>query len=423
MRVLWITNTPPIKRTASGIRSNGAGWIVSLENELKKREQIELGITFQLEGTTLEPFRNDSVQYFPLPVLDAKSNLFDIVKRWQHPIETNKILPYIQQVINDFKPDVIQIFGTEYPYGLIIPSTKVPVVIQLQGNLTICGLKWFAGISSLKILRYTSLKTLVKAYGLWHLYYIFNKRAKRERELMRDCQHYIGRTDWDRRITNVFSKGRNYYHCDELLRNEFYLTEPWQYKPSEKVILISTISAMAYKGLENILDTAVLLQNNLNLTFEWNVAGVTGNEEIVQIISKVRKCSFADFNITFLGSLQANDLIEKLKSAHFYIHPSHIENSPNSVCEAMMVGMPIVATFAGGTSSIVANGVEGILVQDGDPYMMAGTISEFSKNTQQMISMASNARATAMARHNREKVAADMEEIYKTIIQNRISAK
>lgn len=44
MRVLWFTNTP--SRYASFGGYNGGGWIYSLEEEMSKREDIDLGIAF-----------------------------------------------------------------------------------------------------------------------------------------------------------------------------------------------------------------------------------------------------------------------------------------------------------------------------------------------------------------------------------------
>lgn len=41
--------------------------------------------------------------------------------------------------------------------------------------------------------------------------------------------------------------------------------------------------------------------------------------------------------------------------------PSHIENSPNNLCEAMILGMPCIATDAGGTSTLLSNMKDGLL--------------------------------------------------------------
>ena len=43
------------------------------------------------------------------------------------------------------------------------------------------------------------------------------------------------------------------------------------------------------------------------------------------------------------------------------LHPSYIDNSPNSVCEAQLVGLPVVASNVGGVSSLITEGETGLL--------------------------------------------------------------
>ena len=77
---------------------------------------------------------------------------------------------------------------------------------------------------------------------------------------------------------------------------------------------------------------------------------------------------------------------------HIYIAISHIENSPNSLCEALILGAPCIATNAGGTSSLIEDGNNGILIQDGDAYSMAGAIIELTENYNIAIDYGNSAR-------------------------------
>jgi len=117
-----------------------------------------------------------------------------------------------------------------------------------------------------------------------------------------------------------------------------------------------------------------------------------------------------------MGSLAAEDLAEELTKSTIYIHPSHIENSPNSVCEAMLTGMPVIATLAGGIPSIVDNLKEGILVQDGDPYALAGAIVELLKDPGQARKLGETAREKALSRHRPENIINQLTGIYSRIL-------
>jgi glycosyltransferase involved in cell wall biosynthesis len=122
--------------------------------------------------------------------------------------------------------------------------------------------------------------------------------------------------------------------------------------------------------------------------------------------------------VKFKGSVNARDLHASLLTSTCYVHPSHIENSPNSVCEAMISGLPIIATNAGGLPSIIKDGEDGILVQNDDPYALAGAVMELLNSPVKMKLFSENARQTAMVRHNPSKVIEDLLGIYENVLNS-----
>jgi len=101
--------------------------------------------------------------------------------------------------------------------------------------------------------------------------------------------------------------------------------------------------------------------------FEWRVAGISNNDLIVKVVKKFLKSLYPKSNLILLGKLSELELINNLLNSNLYVMPSHIENSPNNLCEAMMLGMPCIATCVGGTASLINNNDDGVLIQDGDP--------------------------------------------------------
>ena len=120
-----------------------------------------------------------------------------------------------------------------------------------------------------------------------------------------------------------------------------------------------------------------------------------------------------------LGRKDANSMIDILLASDLFIQVSHIENSPNSLCEAMLLGMPIIASYAGGTSSMLSNGEEGVLVQDGDPYVLAGKIMSTTSDYDKAIAMATNARKRALKRHDPQNVVVELLNVYNHILNNK----
>jgi glycosyltransferase involved in cell wall biosynthesis len=415
--VLWFSNTPSLSADYLHDKSIGGGWIGALEAELSNIPSIQLGISFNHERD-IKPFQLNKTNYFPVHLPSPKGKIKKLVSRWKKPIQNETdVQPYLD-VVDVFKPDIIHIFGTEGIFGLIISKTNVPCVIHLQGILTLYFYKWYSGLTLVDILRYSKKWLILKGFGNYHNYLIIKKEAKRERKIFKQCKFFMGRTDWDRRITSVLSPDSKYFHCDEMIRREFYSHEWLRIKNRDTFMIITTIKNNISKGLKTIFECKRLL-NEMNLRFKivWKIAGISSTDEIAYVVEKKYKSTFNENDILLLGPLDEKELINEMLTADAFVHPSHIDNSPNSVCEAMLLGMPVIATFAGGIPSIVENKKEGLLVQDGDPYALAGAIMELQENSSYANELGMNARAKARVRHNPQRIINEVIKIYSSIIE------
>ena len=384
---------------------------------MAKSKEIDLGVAFPFGFSHQGSFSIENTCYYPFPYSRTRSRIGRIIDKWKFAIEPEDEIEYYLSIIEQFRPDIIHIFGSERSFGLIVKRCGVPVILQIQGNLTICSMKWTTGISLSQMLRYSDKMNLLLGYSIFHEYYLLRKRSIREQKILKECKFIIGRTDWDRRITKIFAPQSIYYYCDELIREEFY-NKRWEYQKNNKTIIISTLSPIAYKGLEVVLMAASLLKETKKIDFEWQIAGVKGSEELIKIIERSKRMKFKDTNVKFKGSMDANRLAETLLNSSCYVHPSHIENSPNSVCEAMIIGLPIIATYAGGIPSIVKDRSEGILVQDGDPYALSGAILELLESPADMKLFSENAKKKALKRHNPVKIVEEMTSIYRMVLDS-----
>lgn len=416
MRVLWFTNTPSLSEGYLNNKSIGGGWIGSLESELCKVSSIQLGISFNIDRN-VKPFDLNGTAYYPIYVPPLKGRIRNLVSRWKKPIQNERdIQPYLD-VIRKFQPDIINIFGTEGVFGLIISKTSVPCIIHLQGNLIICGEKWYSGLTAVDVIKYSKKWSVLKGFGLFHSYFMNKKTANREKKIFQQCKYFMGRTDWDRRITSVLSPNSKYFHCDEIIRPQFYSHNWMAKKDKTNYIIITTIRNSTYKGLETIFECKKMLKEvKPHCKIIWKIAGISETDEMPYLIQRKYVSTFNENDIQLLGALEEDELVNEMLEADAFIHPSHIDNSPNSLCEAMLLGMPIIATFAGGIPSILENKKEGLLIQDGDPYALAGAIIELKENRNFANQLGTQARAKALIRHDPKKILNDLLNIYSSII-------
>ena len=414
MKILWFSNTPASGEEFLSSKAVSGGWLRSLDKSLKNK--VDLNVAFYYPKMTTS-FLYNEIKYFPIGKENWKLKVLKNI--FVHEFIDQEDINIYSKIIDEVKPDIIHIHGTENPFGSLINKVDIPIIVSIQGNITIYRQKYFSGIEKNYSLykNFSNIRNAVFSKSFFNAYKLFEKASKREIKNLKNTKYIIGRTNWDKRITSIFSPQSTYFHNDEMLRDIFY-TEMWIPNFSGKIVIHTTNSNCFYKGFETLCQTLSLL-NNLDVDIEWRVAGIKNNDSIVQAVKNKLKINYPKKNLLLLGSLNEIELVNKLKEANIYIMTSHIENSPNSLCEAMMLGMPCVSTFAGGSGSIMQDGQEGILIQDGYPWAMAGAILELYKNQSKAMQLGKNARLTALKRHDKEKIVNDLLAIYKTVLNDK----
>lgn len=412
MKVLWFVqeNFDP-SREEGGY--NGAGWISSLCNEIIKNDGIDLAMAFFSKDTRVG--KANGVKYYSMetPELSPFKKIYYRIKgKFNQEEEAlwSKYRNKMLKVLDDFEPDIIQIFGSENKYGLIAAVTNVPVILHIQGVLGpyfnaflppyVSKLDFYFkdGLSPIKI-----IKNLSQIYN-WKM------MTHCESNILRNVYYYFGRTTWDYRIAKLYNQKATYFYCNEVLREPFYEKE-MKRQISSKLKVVSTISSPPYKGYDLILKTAKLLCS-MNLEFEWIVFGNISPSFIEGVIG----IKHEDVHVNLFGVASEKQIKEMLLSSTVYVHPSYIDNSPNSICEAQMCGVPVIATNVGGVCSIVEDGVTGYLVSTNDPYQTAYLVNKLSENQIEVEKICKTAKQIALQRHDKIKIVNQLLTAYNHIL-------
>lgn len=411
MRVLFFASTS-LDPHAPAHGYGGGGWIATLQCELRAKG-IELGYTYLSDRD--EWYKHDGYAYYAVKReeksikekffvgFNPKNTYFE-AKRY------DVCLKKFQKVVEDFRPDIIHVFGSEQCYGLITKYTSVPVVIHLQGILNVYWNAYLTpGVSlSTYCLQCWNPK---KVWSRYQEYMEWYRTCAREREILKNCKYFIGRTDWDKCCTSVLTNGYMYFYGSEMLRTEFH-NAPERKQP-EKLTIVTTSSAAVYKGYDMILKTAKILKDNLGDNFIWKVFG----NVVPEFYEKLLCIKHEEVNVELCGVANPAQLVESFSNCTLYFHPSYIENSPNSVCEAQLSGCPVVACYIGGNDTLVKHGEEGFLVPANDPYMAAARVIQLHEDRELNKRMGETSKATASKRHDRETIVNGLIDIYKRIIE------
>ncbi|MDO8346002.1 MAG: glycosyltransferase family 4 protein [Cellvibrio sp.] len=409
MKILWFANTPCGASERLNPSSQGGGWLSALETQLISSSEVELHVCFQW-NIDMPSFAIAGVTYHPLRRVRMREVLLG--KLLGGVFKRDLVQSYLK-VISIVKPDLIHVHGTEEEFGLIQSFTNIPVVVSIQGLLSNCLFKYFSGISPFRFLVNESFRNHIFLKSALTTFFTFTANAKREQKILSMAKHVIGRTQWDRNSAAVLAKNAQYHHGDEILRESFY-ESVWSQENFSTPLRIVTISSGApYKGFESILQVSRILREQVGIRFTWSVIGLSADDTVVNLANKWLG---VQEEVQLMGMRTGSDLRDILLNSDIFCQVSHIENSPNSLCEAMLIGMPIVASFAGGTDSMLDAQKEGILVQDGDPIAMAGAILKLSSDFEWAAKLGQAARIRATARHDPAQIGDKLLSTYRRIL-------
>lgn len=415
MKVLWLTHTASGASKALKLDDPGRGWIGSLEAHIRNVDGISLAIAFFNNQPEFK-FSLHKVTYYPVPF--KYNSISGKIRQRLFSELYDSNTEALKKVIDDFRPDVIHLFGTESGIGEAVRLSNIPVVVHLQGLVNPYLYSWLPkGVSQRKIWMHSSLRAILLRRGTYFEYKLFQKRALREEEIIRHSKYYFGRTEWDKNFIKMLQPDAVYIHCEEVLRPLFYRSA-WV-QPLNNVFKMATIiNPQLYKGIEIILETAAILKKHAGFNFEWSVIGMKADNEIVRLIEGICRKKFADYNISFKGAQAEEALLAEVLTANLFVHPSHIDNSPNSICEAMLLGMPVIAGYVGGIPSLINDRINGILYNANDPYDLAGKIVELHDKADLLKQIGREARKTGISRHNVETIVSTVCATYRSMIKN-----
>lgn len=421
MKVLWLCNImlPVIAKKLGCEASNKEGWLSGLVTTLLERQMennISLAVAFptdkNLDGCSGEAC---GLKYYGFFENTAAPECYDAALEER-----------LQKILKDFQPDVIHCFGTEFPHTLAmakIAGNTNKVLIGMQGLCTLCADVYMADLPQ-KVQKSVTFRDLVRGDSLKKQQEKFVKRGVHEREAIRKVSYITGRTEWDK--TNVLSWNptAKYYSMNETLRSNFYEGSWAKENCTPHRILLSQgdypLKGLHYallampRILEKYPDAELCVAGNpivRKKTLKGQLKVSAYGKYIQQLIDKLD----LQEKVHFLGKLDAVQMKEAYLQSGLFLCPSAVENSPNSLGEAMLLGMPCVAANVGGIPSLFMDGADGILYTGGADELADAVIRMWSEESRMAV-YGENAKAHACKTHDKEANYQRLLEIYQEIV-------
>ena len=256
---------------------------------------------------------------------------------------------------------------------------------------------------------------------------------------------------WNRKTEIIISKRFSKYikkifnfDYSIVLANEFKKTLiSWGYKGKDIKVETTTVDKLLLKGF-SIQDRIEKIDNLKTIQILY-LARIEKEKGIIETIDAFKELSerYNNLKLVIAGGgpfeEQAKQYVNRIslkgvsfigyvrdsikKNVYFcsdiYVLPTYYkEGMPNSVLEAMAMGLPVVTTPVGGLKDFFKNGEHGFLVQKKDSKEIATSLERIMTDKKKWRTMAKSSHDFAVERFLSPKVAQRLEDTYRKVISS-----
>ena len=408
MKVLWLSNT-----TLTDSDSAGSGtWLSALFQGIVDSGSIELGNIAM--GAVTHTTRQDCgpVRQWVIPTATG-------VRKDGLPPE--EIVAEILNVVHEFVPDVVHVWGSECFWGLLTARKliKQTALLEMQGLKYAIARVFAGGLTAREQLACIGLREIVRPSSIRQGRKRFEKWGVFEKEIIANHSNIAVQTAWIEAHVVSLNRECTLFHTDLALRRPFYAAEPWHYSGNHQIICSSAYSA-PFKGLHVAIRAVAILKKrfpNVNLRIVGGLAGNGMRQDgyVTWLKREVRDLGI-EANVQWLGALDADQIITQMRSSAAMVVPSFIENCSTAMQEAMLLGVPLAVSYAGGLPSIAQDKETALFFPMGDEAACAFQLERLLTDHELTSRLSQHARQIAANRNDPQRIIRRQIDIYRQVI-------
>ena len=415
MKILLLCNIIPpdvSKQYGNNVEVCG-GWIGSLIEHLKNKA-LKISVIFPFIKN-INKLELNNITYY------------GFITKYTNPTKYDRTLEILfGNILRNENPDIVHIFGTEYPHTLAMTrafNRPERTVCHIQGLVSVCGIHYTSGLPH-NVCHISTLRDFLRHDNISQQQKKFYKRGEFEIEALRNIGHIMGRTEWDKACASFINPNAEYHYVQEIMRSSFYEGQ-WKFENCDKYTIFMSQGSYPIKGLHYAIEALVLIKQKFPQVKLF--IGGTSLEKPKTLKSKIRESYYSRYinkvicrnnlrnNIVFLGNLSAEKMKEEYLSCNVFISASTIENSPNSVGEALLLGVPVVTSDVGGVSSITKHNETAFLYPSDEPYMLAYYVCKVFEEQGLAVSMGEKASKKAKLDYDCQDIVNKILTVYNTM--------
>lgn len=389
MKALWIIPAP-VNGMQDVVNSNSFSssgtWISAAIDSCVSEQLFELSIAVLScsKRTTIE---KQGIVYYglDLPLLRG------------HTSNSSEIL--WMNLIYESQPDVIQISGTEYSFGLdIIHAARklsVPIIVSIHGVMKAIS-KYPSGcLPSHEYLKDGGILTYLKSAHYQRYHGAVIKQLTIEAQLIENSDAIIVDSLWEEGFCNAATDSMNHFYHIPLPLEKYYFDTTWSPSRLNATTVFCVAGRTPYKGLHDAIEAIALLEKCYGIKATLQIPGDVSYRGkwlrrppyIEYIINKIKRYGLQG-RVVFLGRLSSPEMCFHMSQASMFVMPSSIENQSATLRQAMLMGVPVISSMVGSAHEVVIHGENGLMYRYGEYEVLAREIFELFNSPELAIQLA-----------------------------------
>jgi glycosyltransferase involved in cell wall biosynthesis len=408
MQILWLSN----KVLSEQDNSATGTWLDAMAQGLVRSGEVELGNIAQ--GSVERTTRQD---YGPIRQWIVPSS----AKLGRDGLPSLKTVDAIIKATEEFSPDLIHVWGTEGFWGLLTARKLVRrlALLEMQGLKGAIAQVFHGGLSSREQLACVGPKELLLQSSIFQGRRRFEAWGVFEKEIISGHRFISAHSEWMKAQVKAINHSARICRTNCALRDSFYKGTPWSFSGAP-LIFCSAAYPSPFKGLHVAIRSVAILRDHLpnihlRIAGPHQRPGIRRDGYIAWINREIRRLRL-ESQVSWLGSLSAPQLTDELTRCSVFVLPTFVESYGVALAEAMVVGVPSVVSFTGGTSFLAKDEDSALFFPPGDEVMCAYQLERLLRDRALAERLSLRAREIALVRNDREQIVRNQVEIYRQVL-------
>lgn len=416
MKILWVTYAA-LGRAAELLENKftqSGTWIDAAASALIEERDIELCVASMSTRSQIIVDENTKIIYRGVSGIKQVSG--------EIPPETDTFV--WASIIEDFMPDLIMIWGTEYAngYSVLKAAKNIPVLFFIQGVIG-------------KIVEYPlgllSMKDVVKRVGpvsaIKFLHFLKNHRAQFrqkeiEKKMVQQASGILTDNEWANAYYNIIAPNtQNFFY--PLPVNSIFLQGERNHV--EKHSIFTVDGGNPAKGIFHLIKAIAIVKErfpDVKLYIPGRVptkkpAFIYESPYYTYLRKEIKHLKLSS-NVVFLGQQTQQEMKEHLLKCNIFVMPSSIENHSSSLREAMYMGVPCVSALVGSVAEFTVSGDNALTYRYEEEDILAAEIIKLFENDSYAYNLGCRAKSTIQDKFSQEGLGRRMQCIYKEVLKH-----